>query len=236
MTRLHKPKAGFWIRLCVVLIYPITTAFFKLRWHHVARMPATGGVLVAVNHISQADTLTMARLVWHSGRIPRFLIKHTVFGWPVLGRIMTGAGQLPVYRQSEHAADSLRDAAAALRRGECVVIYPEGTITSDPEYWPTQAKTGVARLALACPDVPVIPVGQWGAQLTLGRRGRFRPLPRHRHEASVGEPLDLEHYRQGEPTAETLRAMTDDIMAAITAQVERLQGRPRPTISGQPAA
>jgi 1-acyl-sn-glycerol-3-phosphate acyltransferase len=236
MTRLHKPKAGFWIRLCVVLIYPITTAFFKLRWHDVARMPATGGVLVAVNHISQADTLTMARLVWHSGRIPRFLIKHTVFGWPVLGRIMTGAGQLPVYRQSEHAADSLRDAASALRRGECVVIYPEGTITNDPDYWPMQARTGVARLALACPDVPVIPVGQWGAQLTLGRRGRFRPLPRHRHEASVGEPLDLDRYRRSEPTAETLRAMTDEIMAAITTQVEELQGRPRPTVSGKPAA
>lgn len=236
MTRLHKPKAGFWIRLCVVLIYPITTIFFKIRWRNVDRMPATGGVLVAVNHVSQADTLTMARLVWHSGRIPRFLIKHTIFRWPVIGRIMAGAGQLPVYRQSEHAADSLRDAATALRRGECVVIYPEGTITSDPDYWPMQGKTGVARLALACPEVPVIPVGQWGAHQTLGRRGRFRPLPRHRHEASVGEPLDLGRYRGGEPTAETLRAMTDEIMAAVTAQVEQVQGRIRPAASGKPAA
>lgn len=236
MTRLYKAKAGFWIRLCVVLSYPITTAFFRLRWRNVDRMPATGGVLVAVNHISQADTLTMARLVWHSGRIPRFLIKHTVFGWPVLGRIMGGAGQLPVYRQSEHAADSLRDATKALQRGECVVIYPEGTITNDPDYWPMQAKTGVARLALSCPDVPVVPVGQWGAHRTLGRRGRFRPIPRHRHEASVGEPLNLDRYRQAAPTGETLRAMTDEIMAAITSEVEQLRGETRPATTANPAA
>ena len=68
-------------RLYVVIIYPLVSAFFKIRWHHLDRMPARGGVLVAVNHISQADTTTMARLIWQSGRIPRFLIKSGVFGW-----------------------------------------------------------------------------------------------------------------------------------------------------------
>lgn len=228
MTRQYQPKAGFWIRLCVLIIYPLDALLFRLRWHHLERMPEHGGVLVAVNHISQADTATMARLIWQSGRIPRFLIKSTVFGWPIIGRTMTGAGQLPVYRASEQAADSLREAKQALDRGECVIIYPEGTITRDPDYWPMQAKTGVARLALACPDVPVIPIGQWGAQRTLGRGGRFRPLPRHRHEASLGEPLELAKYRGQEPTGETLRAMTDAIMAAITAEVEKLRGEGRP--------
>jgi len=223
MTRAHRPKAGFWIRLCVVILYPLVSAFFKIRWHHLDRMPARGGVLVAVNHISQADTATMARLIWQSGRIPRFLIKSGVFGWPVVGRVMTGAGQIPVYRSSSHAADSLRDAEQALRDGECVIIYPEGTITADPDYWPMQAKTGVARLALACPDVPVIPVGQWGAHRTLGRRGRFRPFPRHRHEASLGEPLDLSKYYDAEVTADLLRQVTDEIMAAVTAEVEQLR-------------
>jgi 1-acyl-sn-glycerol-3-phosphate acyltransferase len=227
MSRAHRPKAGSWIRLCVVIIFPLTNLFFKLRWHHLDRIPARGGVLIAVNHISQADTLAMARMVWESGRIPRFLIKSSVFGWPILGPIMTGAGQLPVYRASSQAADSLRDAERALNRGECVIIYPEGTITSDPDYWPMQAKTGVARLALACPEVPVLPVGQWGAHRTLGRRGRFRPVPRHWHQASVGEPLDLDKYRDTEPTGEVLREATDEIMAAITDQVERLRSEKR---------
>ncbi|HEU5269512.1 MAG TPA: lysophospholipid acyltransferase family protein [Jatrophihabitans sp.] len=220
MSRLHKPKAGFWIRLCVMVLYPLDALLFKLRWHQLDRMPATGGVLVAVNHISQADTAAMARMIWQSGRIPRFLIKHTVFDWPVVGRVMTGAGQLPVYRASEQAADSLRAAVDALRDGQCVIIYPEGTITGNPDYSPMQAKTGVARLALACPDVPVVPIGQWGAQRTLDRRGRFRPFPRHRHEASIGERVDLSDYLGQEPTAETLREITDRVMAAVTEQVD----------------
>jgi 1-acyl-sn-glycerol-3-phosphate acyltransferase len=220
VSRAYKPKAGFWIRLCVVILYPLDALLFKLRWHHLQRIPEHGGVLIAVNHISQADTATMARMIWQSGRIPRFLIKHSVFDVPILGRIMSGAGQLPVFRASEHAADSLRAAEQALTAGQCVIIYPEGTITRSPDYSPMQAKTGVARLALACPDVPVIPIGQWGAHRTLGRGGRFRPLPRHRHEASVGNPVDLESFRGQEPTGETLRAVTEHIMRAVTEQVD----------------
>jgi 1-acyl-sn-glycerol-3-phosphate acyltransferase len=207
-----------------MIIYPLVSLLFKVRWHNLDRIPARGGVLIAVNHISQADTATMARTIWQSGRIPRFLIKSSVFGWPVVGRIMAGAGQIPVHRSSSQAADSLRAAEEALRDGQCVIIYPEGTITSDDDYWPMPAKTGVARLALACPDIPVIPIGQWGAHRTLGRGGRFRPLPRHRHQASVGEPLDLSKYQDDEPTAEVLRAVTDEIMAAVTTQVEWLRG------------
>jgi 1-acyl-sn-glycerol-3-phosphate acyltransferase len=219
MSRAHKPNAGFWIRQCVLIIFPLTNALFRMRWHHLDRIPATGPVLLAVNHNSQADTAAVARLVWQSGRIPRFLIKSTVFDWPLMGTVMKGAGQIPVYRNSRDAADSLTDASEALNRGECVIIYPEGTITQDPNYLPMQGKTGVARLALANPKVPVIPIGHWGAQHTLGRGGRFRPIPRKRVEAFVGEPIDLNAFAGHKPTTETLRKMTDEIMRAVADQV-----------------
>jgi 1-acyl-sn-glycerol-3-phosphate acyltransferase len=228
VSRAHKPKAGFWIRLCVVILYPLDTALFRIRWHNLDRVPARGGVLLAVNHISQADTAAMARFVWQAGRIPRFLIKSGVFGWPIVGRIMTGAGQIPVYRGTADARDSLRAASDALQRGECVIIYPEGTITRDPDYWPMAGKTGVARLALANPGVTVLPIGQWGAQRTLARGGRFRPFPRQRHEASVGRPVDLEAFRDVPQTAELLDAVTAHVMAAITAEVAQLRGEPVP--------
>lgn len=223
MSRQYQPKAGFWIRLCVIVLYPLDSLFFKIRWHHLDRMPEHGGVLVAVNHISQADTACMARLIWQSGRIPRFLIKSGVFEVPIVGRVMRGAGQLPVYRATDQASDSLRAAEQAVRDGQCVIIYPEGTITKNPDYSPMAGKTGVARLALACPDVPLLPIGQWGAHRTLGRGGRFRPLPRHRHEASIGQPVDLSRFRDREPTSELLNEVTDVIMAAITAQVDQLR-------------
>ena len=87
MARLHKPKAGFWIRTWVVILFPVTSLFFKLRWRHLDRVPAPqqGGVIIAINHLSHADTVLMARLVWSSGRVPRFMIKAGVFGALISG-------------------------------------------------------------------------------------------------------------------------------------------------------
>src|SRR4051794_26468942 len=166
MTRQYTPRAGFWIRLCVVVIYPLVGLLFRVRFRNLDRMPppSAGGVIIAINHVSQIDTLVMARCVWQSGRVPRFMIKSGVFGWPVVRSIVRGAGQIPVYRGTTDAAASLRAAVDALQRGEAVVIYPEGTTTKDPDNWPMLAKTGNARLVLLSPDTPVVPIGQWGAQ------------------------------------------------------------------------
>ena len=229
MSRLHRPKAGFWIRLCVVLIYPLDAVLFRIRWRHLERMPAPseGGVIVAINHISIVDTLLMARFVWQCGRVPRFLIKSGVFEVPVIGRIMTGAKQIPVFRGTSDAAQSLGAALDALAEGEAVIIYPEGTITKDPEQWPMQGKTGIARLVLLSPDTPVVPVGQWGAQQRTSLPW-WKKLGRRRAGASVGMPIDLSRYRGKEPSAETLREITDVIMDAVREQVAELRGEAAP--------
>jgi 1-acyl-sn-glycerol-3-phosphate acyltransferase len=230
MARLHRPKAGFWIRAWVVILFPLTSAFFKLRWRNLQRVPAPeqGGVLIVINHLSHADTTLMARLVWSSGRVPRFLIKAGVFDWPILGRMMHGAGQIPVYRGTTDAGQSLKDAVAALERGEAVVIYPEGTTTKDPDNWPMQAKTGVARLVLAAPDTPVVPIGQWGPHKTGGfsvkRLGRRRTS-----WASVGEPLDMSRFRGKEPSGDLLREITDEIMSAVRDEVALVRGERAPS-------
>jgi 1-acyl-sn-glycerol-3-phosphate acyltransferase len=229
LARLHKPKAGFWIRTWVMILFPVTSLFFKIRWRHLDRVPppSQGGVLIAINHLSHADTTLMARMLWSSGRIPRFMIKAGVFGWPVIGYMMKGAGQIPVYRGTADAARALRGAVDALNRGEAVVIYPEGTTTKDPDNWPMLAKTGIARLVLLCPDVPVVPIGQWGPHkmggFSLKRLGRRRTSL-----ASVGEPLDLSRFRGKEPTGAILREITDEIMAAVRDQVAELRGEPAP--------
>jgi 1-acyl-sn-glycerol-3-phosphate acyltransferase len=229
MSRLHKPKAGFWIRMCVAILYPLDGLLFRIRWRHLDRMPppSSGGVIIAINHISMVDTVLMARLVWQTGRIPRFLVKSGAFHTFGLGQVMRGAKQIPVYRGTTDASQSLRDAVSALDQGEAVVFYPEGTITKDPDQWPMQAKTGIARLVLQRPDIPVVPVGQWGAQRRpsmpwwrkIGRRDAF---------GSVGEPLDLSRYRGKEPSAETLREITDVIMEAVRVQVVAVRGEPAP--------
>jgi 1-acyl-sn-glycerol-3-phosphate acyltransferase len=230
LARLHKPKAGFWIRTWVIILFPATSLFFKIRWRHLDRVPAPeqGGVLIAINHLSHADTTLMARMIWSSGRVPRFMIKAGVFDWPVVGTMMKGSGQIPVYRGTADASQSLREAVDALNRGEAVVIYPEGTTTKDPDNWPMLAKTGIARLVLLCPDVPVVPIGQWGPHKMGGFR--LERLGRRRTSlASVGRPLDLSRFRGAEPTGEVLREITDEVMAAVREQVAELRGEPAPS-------
>src|SRR6266567_2044112 len=79
VSRLYKPKAGFWIRLCVTIIYPLDALLFRIRWRNLDRIPAQGGVIIVLNHVSHLDTLLMARMVWQSGRVPRFLVKNTLY-------------------------------------------------------------------------------------------------------------------------------------------------------------
>jgi 1-acyl-sn-glycerol-3-phosphate acyltransferase len=221
VSRLHKPKAGAWVRFVVMIVYPVVGFVYRPRWRNLQRIPAEGGVIIAVNHVSHMDTLVVARMVWQSGRIPRFLVKNTLFDLPGLGVILRGCRQIPVYRGSTDASGVLAEAVDALERGEVVVIYPEGTTTKDPAQWPMLAKTGVARLALLAPDVPVVPVGQWGAHKVARRR--FRPPV----EAGVGPVMDVN--RDLEPTGETLREITDVIMSVIRDEVATLRGEVPPT-------
>ena len=59
-----------------------------------------------------------------------------------------------------------------------IAIFPEGTLTRDPDLWPMAARTGAARMALEA-GVPVVPVAQWGAQRLLGRYSKvLKPIPR----------------------------------------------------------
>jgi 1-acyl-sn-glycerol-3-phosphate acyltransferase len=215
VTRLHKPKAGFYIRLVVVVLYPLTSAMFRLRWRGLQNVPPpeAGGVIVAINHTSHVDTILMARTLWQSGRIPRFMVKDGVFKKPVLGRLFYNTKQIPVHRGTANAANALTDAVAALEAGEAVVIYPEGSITRDPEQWPMQGKTGIARLVLSCPNIPVLPIGQWGAQQR--RPGQKRTLTRRTSTVIVGKPMDLSQFAGAEPNATVLREITDTVMNEI---------------------
>lgn len=216
-----------WYRLAVVIILPLMTVLFRKAFSGTENLPRTGGFIVAVNHISYADPFAVALFLHTNGRRPRFMAKHSVFTIPVLGRIVRGAKQIPVFRETADAGKALSAAVAAVNAGECVVVYPEGTVTKDPELWPMVAKTGVARLALQT-GAPVIPVGQWGAQEFLGRDKKPRPFPRKTLRLRAGAPVDLSAWAGAEPTAEVLRAMTAKVMDDVTRLVGELRGETPP--------
>lgn len=241
MVLARRPKEGPFrqgpsYRVAVDVLKPLLMVFTRTHWAGREHIPARGGVVVVSNHISVADPVGMARFVHDSGRRPRFLAKASLFSAPVIGWVLGGAGQIPVQRDSRDAAKAFAAAVAAIRSGECVIIYPEGTTTKDPALWPMQARTGAARIALLA-GVPVVPVAQWGAQELLPPGRKIpRLLPRKRLAFRVGAPVQLADLHARPMTAEVLREATSRILDAITVELEVLRGEQAPAQRFDPRA
>ncbi|GAA2351620.1 lysophospholipid acyltransferase family protein [Streptomyces cuspidosporus] len=221
-------RIGFWYRMAAVLVKPPLVVLFKRDWRGMEHIPAEGGFITAINHNSHLDPFSYAHFQYNTGRVPRFLIKAGVFKGGFVGAFLRGTAQIPVYRESTNAANAFRAAVDAVNQGECVAFYPEGTLTRDPDLWPMRGKTGAARVALLT-KAPVIPVAQWGANEALppyAKRPRF--FPRKTLTVHAGPPVDLSAYYGKEPTAEVLRAATDDIMAAVAELLSEVRGEPAP--------
>jgi 1-acyl-sn-glycerol-3-phosphate acyltransferase len=231
--RLQEPK-GWAFGVCVAVLEPLLLLLTRRRWRGGENIPARGGCVIAANHISHADPLTCAHFVYAWGRIVRFLAKAEIFDVPVVGAILRGAGQIPVYRLTSDASLSFTAAVAAVQRGDCVVVYPEGTITREPDLWPMRGKTGAARIALAA-DVPVIPVAQWGAHRILppyARRPRL--FPRRTISMTAGAPVALDDLRARPLAPEVLLEATDRIMDDVTRLLEEIRGEQAPAVRFDP--
>lgn len=162
-----------------------------------------------------------------AGRRPRFLAKDELFRIPVVGRAFKGAKQIPVVRASGDATSALQAAERSIADGEVVVIYPEGTVTTRSDHLPMRGKTGTVRLSLAT-GVPITPLVSWGSQAVWQKSGKGslkfgRPV-----WLRVGPPMEHVTRRDETADAETVRALTDDLMRTLTAMVEELRaGYPR---------
>jgi 1-acyl-sn-glycerol-3-phosphate acyltransferase len=214
----------------VEIAYPVVRTLLKLPLRHSIRwtiegaqlVPPHGPVLLASNHTSYLDPFAVAYLVDRQHRLARFLAKAELFEKKGLGQFLRAARQIPVVRNSTSAAGSLEAAVHDLEHGECVVVFPEGTISLDLD--PAPAKTGVARLA-AHTGTPVTPVGMWGLHRILfkGRKPDWRWGVAE--SVVVGNPVRI-------APGEDLYDATDRVMTAVAACVARAREiypqRPKP--------
>lgn len=197
--------------LAKAVLKPWLKAWFRWNVEGAENIPKTGPAIVAVNHIAYLDPLIAALVVDDAGRRPRFFAKSELFQDKRIAWILRGAGQIEVKRGTREAPMALDHAFAALERGELIVIFPEGTITEDPELQPMEAKTGISRLALKS-GVPVIPMAVWGTANVWPKGYRKRWRPRQDILVRVGEPRVLE----GDPESrEDWRRAGAEIMEAI---------------------
>ncbi|MER7681003.1 lysophospholipid acyltransferase family protein [Streptomyces sp. NPDC096934] len=221
-------EVGTTYRVMAAIARPVVRLLFRRDWAGVEHIPADGGFIAAVNHNSYIDPLAYGYFQYAMGRPPRFFAKQGLFTG-VFGRLMQAMKHIPVARGGAGALAALEAAATAVRAGEGVVLYPEGTLTRDPEMWPMRGRTGVARVALET-GCPVIPVAQWGANLLMPPYGKMgKVFPRRTHHVLVGPPVDLSRFDGRQPTPEVCREATDDIMAAIASLLGEIRGLPVPT-------
>ena len=223
--RMRVPRGYHFAALILRMIMgPIT----RRDWHGGENLPAEGGFIAVSNHVSYADPITFAHFIYGNGRAPRFLAKSGLFGVPVIGWLMRSLDQVPVYRGTSRAKDAVDDGNAFLERGDMIALFPEGTLTRDPDMWPMVARTGAARMAISA-GVPVIPVAQWGAHRLLARYGKLlKPFPPKKITMVCGPPIDLDDLRAKPMNNLVLREATDRIMATLTTMVEELRGEQAP--------
>lgn len=223
-------KGNGWIKLCEFVLFPLTRLLGRRRYAGVEQLRLSGPALVVANHISHLDPVFDTVFIRTSGRIPHVMAKASLWKLPVIGRVMAGTEQIPVERTGGAGQHALEFATAALQAGQVVLIYPEGTVTKDPDLWPMRPRPGVAALALAG-DFPVIPVAHWGSHRVYAsyRKGmRFRPLPRKEVHVVAGEPIDLSAYRGRPVDNRAIRDVSYLIMGRVRDMVAELRGEQPP--------
>jgi putative phosphoserine phosphatase/1-acylglycerol-3-phosphate O-acyltransferase len=183
-------------------------------------IPRSGPVILAANHRSYLDPVVLTALGMRRGRKLRYLGKKEMFEAPVIGQGMKLLGQIKVDRGTGDATP-LQQAIDALRRGEAIGIFPQGTIPRGEAFFDQKlvAKTGVARLAIEA-DVPVVPVALWDTERVWPRSSRVPKigelLARRPVYAKVGEPMHLK-MPSGIDEQTAYHRLADQVMAAVVA-------------------
>jgi len=201
------------------VLVPLLTLLFRIRLIGVNNIPKQGPVIVACNHISYFDPLCHAKLIDKSGRKARFFAKAELWKNPFLKFVLTHAHQIPVERGSGETGP-VEKAIEWIHKGELVVIYPEATITTNPDLTPMQGKTGVGRVALAT-GAPVVPIAVWGSHWV--RPKKRKPVHKWRRLIllKAGEPMYFDDLK-GRDEAEAAREATDRVIGELDRLVREL--------------
>jgi len=207
-------------RVVEAVLIPCLGAWFRWTIEGQENIPARGPAILACNHVSYLDPLAVAYAISRAGRRPRFLAKTELFRNPLLARALRMTGQIEVERGTARAAIAFERALGALDRGEIVVIFPEGTVTTDPDLQPMAPKSGAVRLALRA-GAPLIPCAAWGTA-NVWPKGNYAKQLRPGQDllVRIGDPMMVE----GDPDdPKTWRLAGQQIMGEIARLVAGLK-------------
>ena len=203
------------------LVYPPVIVAIKTLWKYLGlkfdfqgeeNIPREGGAILSINHIGYLDFALTGTAALPTGRYVRFMAKKEIFENKLAGPLMRGMHHISVDRSSGTA--SFVAALRALRAGEIVGIFPEGTISVSFEI--KELKSGAVRLAMGA-GVPVIPTIVWGSQRIWTKKVK-RNLRRNNFPVTVafGKPL----YFDKQSDVEVGEKMLRETMLAMLHEVQ----------------
>jgi 1-acyl-sn-glycerol-3-phosphate acyltransferase len=199
------------------LVYPPVIVALKTFWKYlglrfnskgVENIPHEGGAILAMNHIGYLDFALIGTCALPVKRYVRFMAKRELFDNKIVGPLLRGMHHISVDRSSGSA--SFVAALRALKSGEIVGIFPEGTISVSFEL--KEFKSGAVRLAIGA-DVPIIPTAVWGSQRIWTKKVK-RDLSRKKVPIYVafGKPLYFSRDSSVEEGEKQLRAAMQELL------------------------
>ncbi len=226
VPKIPKRENNLLFVLVAIILAPLLRLTMRIKTEGVEKLPKGGYVLVG-NHLSYLDPLAFAYSVYlHMKRVPHYLAKASLFKVPILGFLLPKVGQIPVFRGGKSNEEPLRAAKEFIKAGQVVVVFPEGTLTRDPQLWPMRGKSGAIRMAAEL-GVPIVPAAPWGVHKVLGNYNlRFRPNPFHLVKVKIGDPIQLSIGTN--PTTEQVNQATEMVMNKVAALVGEMRGETPP--------
>jgi 1-acyl-sn-glycerol-3-phosphate acyltransferase len=191
-------------QVVAVLSWPVLYGLFRLRARGRRNLPATGGYILACNHVSSLDPWPLGLPLWPR-RWLRFMAKSELYWWP-LSLVLNGAGAFKI-RRGLGDREAIETAIQLAREGHVVAMFPEGTRRAKGFVKKHEARprSGAARIALEA-GVPLVPAAVAGTDRLL-KLGPVRIV--------YGTPIELDDLRGSDDTRGASQEATDRLMARI---------------------
>ena len=205
------------------LVYPPVVVVLKTFWKYLGlrfdfkgdeNIPRQGGAILAMNHVGYLDFALIGTAALPVKRYVRFMAKKEIFENKIAGPLMRGMHHISVDR--ENGSGSFVAALRALKAGEIIGIFPEGTTSTSFEI--KELKSGAVRLAMGA-GVPVIPTIIWGSQ-RIWTKGLKKDLRRKNYTVlvSFGTPMTFER-------GDDVDAAEAKLRENLIAMLHEVQGR-----------
>jgi 1-acyl-sn-glycerol-3-phosphate acyltransferase len=198
------PVYGFFYGICRLT----HQMFFRGDVRGLENLPESGGYIVAANHASHLDPPIVGQ---HLPRQVSFFARKTLWRPGIAAWWLTAVGTIPVDRDGGTSLDAIKRVLAGLASGKVVILFPEGTRSTNGELQPPKAGVGL----LACKaKVPVVPARIFGSFEAFGRDGSVHlgsPV-----SVTYGAPLSPAEFDHPEDGKERYQRTAERIMAAIT--------------------